>query len=76
MLELMAGQLDDAIVYRDRDSIDISIELPALNLVVAIENKIRAEAGDGQLEADPPGRSLPVVAVIDELGPLAGSIRG
>ena len=50
MLELMAGQLDDAIVYRERDSIDILIELPALNLVVAIENKIGAEAGDGQLD--------------------------
>jgi hypothetical protein len=49
-LELIAGELDDAIVYRERDSIDILIELPTLQLVVAIENKIGAKAGIGQLK--------------------------
>jgi hypothetical protein len=48
-LELVVGELDDAIVYRERDSIDILIELPTLHLVVAIENKIGAKAGVGQL---------------------------
>lgn len=50
VLELIAGQLDDAIVYREKDNIDILIELPTLNFVVAIENKIDAKAGKGQLE--------------------------
>ncbi|MGR9431356.1 PDDEXK-like family protein [Rhizobium leguminosarum] len=49
-LELIAGDLDDAIVYRERDNIDILIELPSINLVVAIENKVGSKAGDGQLE--------------------------
>ena len=44
MLELIAGQLDDAIVYRERDNIDTLIELPTLKLVVAIENKNRRES--------------------------------
>ena len=50
MLELIAGDLDDAIVYRERANIDILIELPSLKLVVAIENKVGAKASDGQLE--------------------------
>jgi hypothetical protein len=50
MLELIAGQLDDAIIYRERDNIDILIELPAMKVVVAIENKVEAKAGEGQLE--------------------------
>lgn len=50
MLELIAGQLDDAIVYRERDNIDILIDAPGLNMVIAIENKIDTRAGDGQLE--------------------------
>jgi len=50
MLELIAGQLDDAIVYRERDNIDILIDLPTLELAVAIENKIDARAGNGQLD--------------------------
>lgn len=49
-LELVAGDLDDAIVYRERDDIDIIVELPSLNFVVAIENKVGSKAGDGQLE--------------------------
>ena len=50
VLELIAGRLDDAIVYRERDNIDILIDSPALKLVVAIENKIDSKASDGQLE--------------------------
>ncbi|WP_426039707.1 PD-(D/E)XK nuclease family protein [Brevundimonas sp. DC300-4] len=50
LLELLVTDLDDAVVYRERENIDILIELPALNLVVAIENKIGASAGDGQLK--------------------------
>lgn len=49
-LELLANDLDDAIVYRERDNIDVLIELPSMKLVVAIENKVGSKAGDGQLE--------------------------
>lgn len=49
-LELIAGDLDDAVVYRERDNIDILIELPSINFVVTIENKVGSKAGDGQLE--------------------------
>jgi hypothetical protein len=48
-LELLVGDLDDAIVHRERDSIDLLIEIDALQLVVVIENKIKAKAGVGQL---------------------------
>jgi hypothetical protein len=49
-LELIAGELDDAIIYRERANIDVLIVLPSLELVVAIENKVDAKAGPGQLE--------------------------
>ncbi|MDQ0839185.1 PDDEXK-like family protein [Sphingomonas faeni] len=49
ILELLVGDLDDAIVHRERDSIDLLIEIDALDLVVVIENKVHAKAGDGQL---------------------------
>ncbi|MEY9828908.1 hypothetical protein ABIA25_000723 [Sinorhizobium fredii] len=49
-LELIAGDLDDAVVYRERENIDILIELPSINFVVAIENKVGSKAGDGQLQ--------------------------
>ena len=49
-LELLVGDLDDAVVHRERDSIDLLIEIASLNLVVVVENKIDAAAGDGQLE--------------------------
>lgn len=49
-LELIAGDLDDAIVYRERANIDILIDLPSLKLVVVIENKVGSKAGEGQLE--------------------------
>ena len=48
-LELIAGDLDDAIVYRERENIDLLIEIGSLKLVVLVENKIDAKAGDGQL---------------------------
>lgn len=48
-LELIVGDLDDAIVHRERDGIDLLVEIDALKLVVFIENKVHAKAGDGQL---------------------------
>jgi hypothetical protein len=48
-LELVVGDLDNAIVYRERDNMDLLIELKAVRLVVLIENKIGARAGEGQL---------------------------
>ena len=49
-LELQLVDLDGAIVEREKDNIDIFIELPSpLKLVVAIENKIRSPVADGQL---------------------------
>ena len=49
-LEILTGDLDDAVVYRERDNIDLLVEINSLNLVVVIENKIDAKAGEGQLE--------------------------
>ena len=49
-LEILVGDLDDAVVHRERDSIDLLIEVDGLNLVVVIENKVKAKAGDGQLK--------------------------
>ena len=49
-LELLTSDVDDAIVYRERDNIDILIELLTLKFVIAIENKVDSKAGDGQLE--------------------------
>lgn len=49
-LELLTSDLDDAIVYRERDNIDILIELPSMKFVIAIENKVGSKAGDGQLD--------------------------
>lgn len=48
-LELQLADLDSAIVERERDNIDILIEVPPLKLVVAIENKVRSSVADGQL---------------------------
>ncbi|MDB5407505.1 MAG: hypothetical protein JWL84_2417 [Rhodospirillales bacterium] len=49
-LELRVADLGDAIVYRERDNIDLLIEIDSLDLVVVIENKVDSKAGDGQLE--------------------------
>ncbi len=48
-LQLVVGDLDGAVVYRERFNIDLLIEIRPLNLVVAIENKIDAQAGNDQL---------------------------
>lgn len=48
-VELLVGDLDDAVLHRERDSIDILVVLDAIQLVVVIENKIWAKAGNGQL---------------------------
>ena len=48
-LELLVADLDGAIVHRESDSIDLLLEIEALNLILLIENKIRARAGEGQL---------------------------
>jgi hypothetical protein len=49
-LELIVGDLDGAVVHRERDGIDLLIEVDALELVVVIENKVRAKAAAGQLK--------------------------
>lgn len=49
ILELLVADLDDAVVHRERDNIDLLVEVASLNLVVLIENKIGAKASDGQL---------------------------
>ena len=48
-LDVVIGDLDDAIVHRERNHIDLLIEVPTLKLVVVIENKVGAKAADGQL---------------------------
>lgn len=48
-LDLIVGDLDNAVVHRERYAIDLLIEIEELKLVVIIENKVRAKAGDGQL---------------------------
>jgi hypothetical protein len=48
-LELVVGDLDGAIVYRERDNMDLLVEIKAMNLVVLFENKVGAKAGEGQL---------------------------
>ena len=41
-LELLVGDLDAATVYRERDNVDLLIEIGSLKLTVVIENKIGA----------------------------------
>jgi len=48
-LKVAVGDLDGADVRREQDNIDVLVEIRDLNLVVAIENKVGAKAGDGQL---------------------------
>ena len=50
ILELITGDLGDAVVHRERGKIDLLIEAPSLKLVVCVENKVGAGAGGGQLE--------------------------
>jgi hypothetical protein len=48
-VELSLGDLDDAVVHRESDNVDLLIEISALNFVLLVENKIGAKAGKGQL---------------------------
>lgn len=48
-LELVLGDLDGATVYREWNNFDLLIEVRAVNLVILIENKVDAKAGEGQL---------------------------
>ncbi len=48
-LKIAVGDLDGALVFRERDNIDLLIEIAELKLVVAVENKVDAKAGEGQL---------------------------
>lgn len=48
-IELMVADLDSAVIYRERDNIDLLVEFKQLQLVVVVENKIDAAVGDGQL---------------------------
>jgi len=82
-IELLVGDLDDAVVHRERDSIDLFVEVDALRLVVVLENKIRAKAGEGQLrryrelvEARyPTWRKLFVFLTPDGLAPDVGAYQ-
>jgi len=49
-LDIVVGDLDDAIAFRERDNIDLLIEVPNLRLVVTVENKVGANESEGQLE--------------------------
>jgi hypothetical protein len=49
VLDLLTGDLDTAIVERERNNIDIFIEIKALDLAVVIENKVSAGVSEGQL---------------------------
>ena len=48
-LELLVGDLDGAVIHREWNNIDLLIEIKHLRLVVLIENKVGAKAGEGQL---------------------------
>lgn len=48
-LELVLGDLENAVVYREWNNIDLLIVITKLSLVVTIENKIDSKDGDGQL---------------------------
>jgi hypothetical protein len=48
-IELMVADLESAVIYRERDNIDLLIELKQLKLIILVENKIDAAVGDGQL---------------------------
>jgi len=48
-LELILADLERAIIYRERDNIDLLIDVEELGLIVAIENKIGAQVSESQL---------------------------
>jgi len=49
ILDIIVSDLDSAIVERERDNIDILIEISPLKLVIVIENKVGADVRSGQL---------------------------
>jgi PD-(D/E)XK nuclease superfamily len=49
VLKIIVGDLDTAIVERERYNIDILIEIKAIKLVVVIENKVGSAVSQGQL---------------------------
>jgi len=49
ILDLLVGNLDAAIVERERNNIDIFIEVKPLKLAVVIENKVDSLVSEGQL---------------------------
>jgi hypothetical protein len=49
ILKLLVGDLDTAVVERERNNIDILIEISAIKLIIVIENKVGAAVADGQL---------------------------
>lgn len=48
-LELIVADLDRTVVHRERDNIDLLIDVKELRLIVTIENKIDAQVGKDQL---------------------------
>jgi hypothetical protein len=49
-LQVAVADLDDVVLHRELDYIDILIEVRDLKLVIVIENKVGAKAGLGQLQ--------------------------
>lgn len=49
-LSVALGDLSDASVYCERDHFDITVQIPALNLLFVIENKVGAAESEFQLE--------------------------
>ena len=49
VLELVVADLDGAVIHRERDNIDLLMEVKELRLCLTIENKIDASVGSGQL---------------------------
>jgi len=49
VLEILLADLDSTLIERERNNIDILLEIPSIPLLVLIENKIFAAEGKGQL---------------------------
>jgi hypothetical protein len=49
ILKIVVGDLDEGVVERERDNIDILIEIKEIRLVVVIENKVGSAVSKGQL---------------------------
>jgi|GEM_PF-377389 len=49
VLKIILADLDTAVVERERDNIDILIEIRSIKLVVVIENKVGSSVTEGQL---------------------------